>query len=286
MAKTWFLPPDFNFFPEGEIRLGMILKYPDRPTLALTSLDPEETPHIPLPAVTTVTETGHAHSAGSGRSVGANVFAKFVDLASVSGSADVSKYKDREFGAVDHEVRFFSRALSTDSLRAILQIDSIKEFTNSGPFGRLRKRPVYLISGLRVAKDSFTVTNSTGSATSVAGEVSASATGLGVPVGAGGGVSKSNEKHESHSYSTAPGVVFAYRLHVIRPKSNAKAESDLFSDTSAFFTGENDDDEDEEDQEVEFADVTGGSIKGEKGVKSRVEEYNVGDESIVVFKSK
>ncbi|KAJ4328691.1 hypothetical protein N0V84_000882 [Fusarium piperis] len=285
MAKTWFLPPDFSFFPEGEIRLGMILKYPDRPTLALASLDPEETPHIPLPAVTTITETGHAHSAGSGRSAGANVFSKFVDLASVSGSVDVSKYKDREFGAVDHEVRFFSRALSPDALRATLQIDEVKEFINSGPFGRLRKRPVYLISGLRVAKDSFSVTNTTGSTTSRAGEVSASAASLGVPVGAGGGLSRGNEKHELHSYSTAPGVVFAYRLHVIRAKSNSKAESDLFTDTTAFFTGENEDDEDEEDQEMEFMDVTGGVIKGEKGVKSRMDEYNVGEE-IVVFKSK
>ncbi|RSL91790.1 hypothetical protein CEP51_000028 [Fusarium floridanum] len=284
MAKTWFLPPDFNFLPEGEIRLGMILKYPDRPTLTLASLDPEETPHISLPAVTTITETGHAHSAGSGRSAGANIFAKFVDLASISGSANVSKYKDREFGTVDHEVRFFSRALSPEALRAILQMDAVKEFTNSGPFGRFRKRPIYLISGLRVAKDSFSVTTTTGSATSVAAEASASAAGAGVPVEAGGGVSNNNEKHESHSYSTAPGVVFAYRLHVIRPKSNGKVESDLFSDTTAFFTGEHH--EDDEDQEMEFVDGTVESIKGKKGIKLAMEEYSVGDDSLVMFRSK
>ncbi|KAM0424314.1 hypothetical protein ACHAPT_010460 [Fusarium lateritium] len=286
MTKTWFLPPDFNFFPEGEIRLGMLLKYPDRPTLSLASLDPDETPHIPLPAVTTITEAGHAHSSGSGRSAGANIFAKFIDLASASGSADVSSFKEREFGTVDREVRYFSRALSPDALRAVVQLDAVKEFINGGPFGRFRKSQIYLLSGLRVAKDSFSVTNTTGSATSVAAEASASAAGLGAPVEAGGGVSTSKEKHESHSYNTAPGVVFAYRLHVIRAKSNGRAESDLFSDTTAFFTGENDDDDEDENQEMELADVTGGSIKGEKGVKSTVEEYNVGDESIVVFKRK
>ncbi|RSL95810.1 hypothetical protein CEP52_011856 [Fusarium oligoseptatum] len=263
MAKTWFLPPDFNFFPEGEIRLGMILKYPDRPTLALASLDPDETPHISLPAVTTITEPGHAHSAGSGRSAGANIFAKFVDLASISGRADTSKYKDREFGTVDHEVRFFSRALSPEALRAILQMDTVKEFINGGPFGRFRKRPVYLLSGIRVAKDSFSITTTTGSATSVAADVSASATGLGVPVEVGGGVSTDQEKHKSHSYNTAPGVIFAYRLHAIRPKTDEKAETDLFSDTTAFFTGGND--EGEEEQEMELVELTDGPIKSGEG---------------------
>ncbi|KAH7305785.1 hypothetical protein B0I35DRAFT_454084 [Stachybotrys elegans] len=271
MTKTWFLPPDFNFFPEGEIRLGTLLKYPHRPTLALASLD--ETPHIPLPEVTTITETGHAHSAGSGRSAGAGVFAKFIDLASASGSADVSSYKNREFGAVDHEVRLFSRALGPEALRDIVQLDAIKEFINGGPFGRFRKRPVYLVSGLRVAKDSFSVTDTTGSAASLAAEASASV--VAAPLEAGGGVSTTNERHELHSYNTAPGVVFAYRLHVIRPKSNGSAELDLFSDTAAFYTGEKED-EDDQDQEMELAD----------GVKCAVEEYSLGDEAIVIFKSK
>ncbi|KAI8711698.1 hypothetical protein NCS52_01434100 [Fusarium sp. LHS14.1] len=281
MAKTWFLPPDFTFFPEGEIRLGMILKYPDRPTLALASLGPEETPHIPLPAVTTITETGHAHSAGSGRSAGASIFAKFDDLASISGSADVSKYKDREFGTVDHEVRFFSQALSPDALRAVVQLDAVKEFINGSRFGRFRKRPIYLISGLRVAKDSFSVTTTTGSATSVAADASASVAGLGVPVEAGVGVRTGDEKYESHSYNTAPGVVFAYRLHVIR-SIDGKAESSLSSGTTAFFTG-GDRDDDDEYQEMELTDVTSEWVKQEKSVKSTFEEERIGDELFVVF---
>ncbi|KPM39539.1 hypothetical protein AK830_g7030 [Neonectria ditissima] len=286
---TWFLSPDFTFFPEGELRLGMLLKYPDRPTLALASLSPEETPEIPLPAVNIITEPGHAHSAGSGRSAGANIFAKFVGLASASGSADVSRYKDVEFGAVDHEVRSFSRAPSPEALQAIVQLDAVKKFSNSGPFGRIRKRPVYLLSGLRVVKDSLSVTNTTGSTTSVTTEASASAASLGapVPVELGGGVSTTGEKHESHSYNTAPGIVFAYRLHIIRPKSEGKADSELFSDKAAFFTGGKEDDDDEE-QEMELAGVTGDMIKdqGQKGLKSTVEEYNVGDDAVVVFKHK
>jgi hypothetical protein len=50
-------------------------------------------------------------------------------------------------------------------------------------------------------------------------------------------------------YETAPGIVFAYRLHVIRPK-RAGAEAELFSDRTAFFSGGPEDDEEEEGMEA------------------------------------
>ncbi|CAG9974253.1 unnamed protein product [Clonostachys byssicola] len=81
MKKTWFLPPDFTFLPDGEVRLGMILKYPDRPTLALDSLeslvpsDPGQTPTIYLPEVSSLTETDHEHSMSSGHSANFILFA-------------------------------------------------------------------------------------------------------------------------------------------------------------------------------------------------------------------
>jgi hypothetical protein len=143
--KTWFLSPDFTFFDDGDIRLGTVLKYPDRPTLALAFLG-QETPGITLPHVNIITEPGHTHSTGADRSAGASVFAKFIELASASGSVEASKYKATEFGTVDHEVRLFSRSLTEDALRAVLEIGSVSDFMNSGPFGRLKKRPIYLAS--------------------------------------------------------------------------------------------------------------------------------------------
>lgn len=283
--KTWFLPPDFNFLPDGELRLGMIIKYPDRPTLALASLGPEETPSIALPEMTTLTETGHSHSTGSASSGGFNVFANLIDLASASDSTDISRYRDRSFGTVDHEVRSFSRALSPQALRDIVQLDKVKSFINGGPFGRFRKRPVYLISGLRVAKDSFSVTDTAGSSSSTEANMSLSAAALGapVPLEAGGGVSAAGEKHETRGYDTSPGIVFAYRLHVIRAKSDGSGESELFADTTAFLAGENED-EGEDGQEMELADVTWETVKHAKGVKSTFEEFVVGDEALVVFR--
>jgi hypothetical protein len=287
--KTWFLTPDFTFFPDGDIRLGTILKYPDRPTLSLATLGSDETTKaIVLPEIKTITEPGHAHSTGSGRSTSANVFAKFLDLASASGSVDVSRYKNRSFGTVDHEVRLFSGAPPPKTLSAIVQLDAVKQYINGGPFGRFKKRPVYMITGIRVAKDAFSVTDTADSSSSVAGEVSASAELLGapLPLETGVGASKTREQNESHSYNTAPGIIFAYRMHVIRSKSGDGAESELFSDSTAFFTGEGDDDDDDDEQPMEFVDVTSDVVEGEKGVKSTVERHMIDDEEMVLFKGK
>jgi hypothetical protein len=87
-----------------------------------------------------------------------------------------------------------------------------------------------------------------------------------------------------HSYNTEPDAVFAYRLHVIRPKAAGSVESELFSDTAAFFTGESEDDEDE-GQEMELAQVTRESLRGVKGVQSAIEEYLVDDETLIIFPS-
>ncbi|KAH7130964.1 hypothetical protein EDB81DRAFT_845584 [Dactylonectria macrodidyma] len=254
--KTWFLPPDFTLLPDGEIRLGMVLKYPDRPTLALASLDPTETPMIDLPAVTSIVETNRSYSTRSRGSTSLNLLTKLMDLASASGSADISRYRDLSFGNVDHEIRSFSHELKPEALVAVLQLDSVNEFINGGPYGRWRKRPVYVISGLRVAKKSFSVTKTADSTTSTAGNMSVSGNMSGTPImlGGGGGVTIANEEYLADGYNTAPGIVFAYRLHMICPKSNGTAESEIFSDTAAFMTGEGGN---EDYEEMELTEVTG-----------------------------
>lgn len=78
----------------------------------------------------------------------------------------------------------------------------------------------------------------------VGGEVSAAArdpTGT-VPVtmGGEGGVSRSRE--EEDRYETAPGVVFAYRVHIIKVKGDGEdVEEMMFSHKKAFMTPESGD---------------------------------------------
>ncbi|KAJ4122727.1 hypothetical protein NW768_010168 [Fusarium equiseti] len=287
--KTWFLPPDFTFLPDGDVRLGVILKYPDRPTLALDSLDSlvasaPAKPTIQLPEVSSLTESGHEHSTGSGRSASFNLYAKFLELASASGKANKEHYKDLSFSKVDHEIRKYKRSLSPETLNALVKLDPVKKYIKGSLFGR---RPVYIISGLRIAKESFSVKRTEDSKSSAEGDISGSVpTPEGAPaIQLGGNLAGGQEGHEKDGYNTAPGIVFGYQLHVIREMSDGSVETELFSDTIAFLTG-NGDDESEDEEEMVFTGVTGEMLKGAKEVKSNMEEHVIGDETAVVFTSK
>lgn len=57
-------------------------------------------------------------------------------------------------------------------------------------------------------------------------------------------------------YETAPGIVSAYRLHMVREKRDGGAESELFSHRTAFYSGEAEDSDDDDNMEMECVDVT------------------------------
>lgn len=98
------------------------------------------------------------------------------------------------------------------------------------------KRAVYIVSGLRIAKTSFKVTKEVES--KFKAEIAGSgppAAGI-VPVEVGGSVSHHYENKIIDSYKTAPAIVFAYRLHVIRYRRRG-VETELFKSKSAFMTG-------------------------------------------------
>ena len=257
---TWFLPQDFTFKPDGRLPLGMILAHPKDPTDVLVAspssfhLPDGKTP-IPLPAHDTLIEPKHVHSDEIERSVGLNLLARFAEL--FSGSAGVSRRRRNmiQYGEVDHEVRTFATPLADETLAAIVRIPKVRDHIESGLFGN---RPVYIVSGLRVARSSFSVTKvgETEDALDLSGEGPVAG---GVPgMELGGGVSAAKKTTRSDEYQTAPGIVFAYQLYAIRRRGEG-AEADgsarLFTSRSAFMTGDGGDEEDG-DGVMELVDAT------------------------------
>ncbi|KAH6614622.1 hypothetical protein B0J18DRAFT_374141 [Chaetomium sp. MPI-SDFR-AT-0129] len=278
-SKTWFLPPDFTFLPDGQIALGSVIPDPRRPTATLASL--ADHPTIALPKSKSIIEKNRSFTSEKSRSFGLELFAKFLNIASANGKTDVSWYKNKSFSAVDHEVRAYNGAFSPEALKAIMRLDAVKKHIDSGRFGQ---RHVYIISGLRVAQQSFTVTYEQGKKTEGALGGSGSVPAGTVPVALGGNVSGSRKDKRTDGYETEPGIVFAYRLHVIRPR-DADAEGELFSDRTAFFTGE----AEEEGEEMEVAGVNGAVLRGDLDVdpdgyeEKRIVEGD--DESYIIFRS-
>ena len=142
-----------------------------------------------------------------------------------------------------------------------------------------------IISGLRVARDSFQVTNGVGSAVSMELAASGAVPAGPVPLEAGGAVSGSHERNVTDGYETAPGIVFAYRLYVIREKRDGTVETELFSHRTAFYSGEGED-SDDENLEMECVNVTAQVVNEDLEVDLEFDEYPIGAERYVVFKDK
>lgn len=275
-SKSWFLCPDFTFLPDGQIALGRIIPNPRQPTITLASL--ADCPMIDLPEIKSIVEKNRSFSNDKDRSFGTKLFAKFLEIANAKMDMSLYKSENRSFGAVDHEVRAFNGAFTTDALRAIVALDNVKRHINSGRFG---KRYVYIISGLRVAQQSFTVTDEKGSKTAASVGASVPIPGA-VPDAVGANITNESKHEIRRSYETAPGIVFAYRLHVIRSK-DAGEEGELFSDRTAFFSGEAED----EDEEIEIVEVNRSVLQEDLDEKrdgyseKRFEEED--DESYIIF---
>ncbi|KAF5985642.1 hypothetical protein FCOIX_1996 [Fusarium coicis] len=263
--KSWFLAPDFTFTPDGPLQLGAVIPHPSRPTQTLAS---PRTDAITLPEVQTLIETNHSHSNDVTRTAGVNLFAKFVELASASIGHETSRRSALPYGTVDHEIRSLAAPFTREFLQSIVNTEAVQEHIHSALFG---KRTVYFISGLRVATSSFTVTKEKGVGhnTSLSGSGPAGP----VPVEVGAGISGGKESSKIDSYETAPGIIFAYRLHAIRVRGSGTISSEMFSNKERFMSGQ----PVSETEPFEVVDVDAEVLKADRKEEEDAPNYEIED---------
>lgn len=265
---TWFLPPDFTFTPEGPIKLGTVIAHPSRPTLVLASLPGDS--GIILPKESTIIELNHSHEKSTSRSVSLNILMKFFEVATASAKAEASLKTFESYGIVDHEIRFFVDPFTPSTATAITTLPDVKKHIDKGIFG---KKPVYIVTGLRIAKRSFKVKKEIEG--NLSGEISGSGPGIeaNVPVVVDASLGGSSDRMATDSYDTAPEIVFAYRLSIIRTK-RAGVEVELFSDKGAFLTGDGTDVE----QPLVVAEATKEEVEEDLEEQVHFETLNVGED--------
>lgn len=229
---TWFLPPDFTFAANGPLQLGTVITHPQKPTSVLTTLSSQDS-GITLPKTSILTEANHSHDKSHAVSNSFSSWMQFFTVASASVKTDVGSSSSFSYGTVDHEIRSFAEPLTAETALKIAALPIVQQHMASGVFG---KRAVYVVSGVRIAKTSFKVTKETGANYGI--ELSGSGPPIPgpVPLELGASVAHHQEKSVTDSYETAPGIVFAYRVHVIRYK-RAGVETELFQSKGAFMTG-------------------------------------------------
>jgi hypothetical protein len=233
MPGTWFLPADFTFTSEGPLRLGMVISHWSRPTTVLAEMGSGNSNTVALPAIKTIVEPNRAFNRSKSRSESVGLWAKLEGLASVSVSTEAGKSLTTDYSKTDHEIQSFVDPLMPDTVSAIANLPAVQNYIKAGVFG---KRAVYVVIGLRIATSSFTVTKEDSSNFSVETEGSGPTPGT-IPAEVGFIIKHESGKTATDSYDTAPGIVFAYRLNVIRTR-RAGVETELFSHASGFLTGE------------------------------------------------
>ncbi|KID98433.1 hypothetical protein MAJ_05616, partial [Metarhizium majus ARSEF 297] len=277
MPATWFLLPDFTFTADGPLRLGMVIPHWSRPTTVLADVASGAASDIKLPALKTIIEPNHTHSRSRSRSDNFSLWSKFEGLASASAGAGVGRNNSVDYGRTDHEVRTFRDPLMPETVAAIANLPAVRAQIDSGVFG---KRPVYIVSGLRIATSSFTVARGQGS------DFTMEAAGSGPPAGTIPAEVGGRMKHEglaklTDSYDTASGVVFAYRLCVIRTR-RAGVETDMFSHKSAFLGGAGE----KEGVPLILVEATKDEIDGDLEEEVEYESAEIGEDELCISVSR
>lgn len=232
MPGTWFLPPDFTFNADGPLRLGMVLPHWSKPDMVLADLKVAQKDNINLPDISIAEEPNHAHGRSRSISNGLSLRSKIGGIGSASTDVEISRGVNITFSEANHKIYTFCDPLTTETVTEIANLPKVRAQIDSGMFS---KRSVYIVTGLRIATTSFTVTKelSSGLSLEVAGSGPPAAA---VPVEVGANLHHNRHKGTTSCYETAPGTLFAYRLHVMRTRRRGVEEA-LFSHKSAFMAG-------------------------------------------------
>ncbi|KAK2003323.1 hypothetical protein LX36DRAFT_651208 [Colletotrichum falcatum] len=202
-SPNWDIPADSNI-----VVLGRLIKDPRDPQSKVpgSSEDP-----VPPPKVYEGEKTDWQTTAERTRSGSIGLWAKCLQL--VGGHLSVgqlrSAVEEHRFAAL--ETRYFlpdddylARALGDPGVQAYLRVSD-------------RRKPVYLITGVKIARGASA---GTGSSTErlVQAELKADATGVGAPVEVGPETSWESTDKRGVSYGGSTDYIFAYQLMRMKPK--------------------------------------------------------------------
>ncbi|KAF5662960.1 hypothetical protein FHETE_7705 [Fusarium heterosporum] len=205
-VKTYILAPNFQYKLSGPIQIGNIIANPFQPARYLSSLSEEKSPEVE-----SITEYDHEIVREEGRSIGVGFWAQF--LQSINANVDINRRKDllREYNVAELETRYMRSEPMDDDIELSQRLAEprVQSAIHAGRFGR---QPVYMITGLKIARG---LSVRTASDKAIGGGVGAT-----VPVtesiSIGGAIT--NERRSGISDAFTGGeeaIIFAYQLHKI-----------------------------------------------------------------------
>lgn len=227
--KTYILAPNFTLQLDGAVKLGNIIADPFRPSKTLSSLDSGSD----NPEIITTTELESSIRHVNSKSGHGSVFAYFLNTVGGHLSAGAGEDVLTQYDFDQLDTMYLKYDPKEEQVAARLQDNKVQAAMNAGMFG---KQPVYMITGLKVARGfrfkKQIVTNRDGGVGVTVPVLE------GISVGGEIGGARGNETEESSH--VVNDIIFAYQLHKIAVKSrrNQTMSVDVYTPKAAFLHDE------------------------------------------------
>lgn len=229
-VKTYILAPNFSLQLDGAVRIGNIIADPFRPSKILSSSDPSSAP-LEI-ATTTQLESSIRHV--DSKSGHGSVWAYFLNTVGGHLSAGSGTDVTTQYNCDRLDTMYLKYDPTEGQITTRLQDAKVQAAMNAGMFG---KQPVYMITGLKVARGfrfQKQVTRKYEGGVGVTVPVVD-----GVSVGGEIGGARGNEVEESSQ--VVEDIIFAYQLHKIAVKGRrTKSTSvDVYTPKAALLHDQN-----------------------------------------------
>ncbi|KAH6888446.1 hypothetical protein B0T10DRAFT_54897 [Thelonectria olida] len=206
MPPTYVLAPNFTYHPNTSICMGDIVEYPDDPTKPLSSAPPSV-----LELTTSHFDYENELENQSTLSLSGSIWSNFLEKASAKiggGTGDelLTKYTIRRL-----ETIYFTKQPTDDEALERVKEKKVMDAVKRGILG---KKPVFMITGLKVARG-FQLSSSVSSTTKAEAKLEAPITS---EVGVRADANYSRETKAAQKHRTGQDIVFAYQLHIITHK--------------------------------------------------------------------
>ncbi|KAI0401130.1 hypothetical protein F4802DRAFT_443647 [Xylaria palmicola] len=212
---TYILAPNFTYHLNTSICMGDIVQYPDDPTKPLSSV-----PESELKPITRHYDYENEHGNQHELSLRGGVWENFLKKASTKisgGSSDelLTKYTIQRL-----ETIYFTKQPTDEEAQERIKHKKVKAAIDAGFLG---KKPVFMITGLKVARG-FRLSSSARSTTDANVKIEASVT---PDAGMGAEAEYARKKFAEQKHRAGQDIIFAYQLHIITQNGWPWAQKDV-----------------------------------------------------------
>lgn len=207
---TYFLAPNWTCHPGSQIAIGNIIIDPLKPHRPLSKALLSST----LPT-TTSPEKNWSLSVETATTLSASLWTIFLEKININISANRERIRANKFTMSRLETTYLLDDPSPDYVKARCNDPAVKDFMR---LDSVLCKPVYMISGLKVAKD-FRLEGEKSLSRGISAETGAE---VQPELSVGGGAGVQHKNRVADEFEAEGDIVFAYQLIKIKPKGWSK----------------------------------------------------------------